>query len=231
MTVASKNLPAPISVSVYTPADRGRPPKSPLPPMLLLHGGNGSDLDLLRFVPSIDKAIAEGRVPPMVIATPSAGRSLYMDFKNGSQRWKTFILSDLLAYLRRELPVSTERRRTFIGGFSMGGLGSLRIAFKHPEVFGAVAALEPAIKPALLWSDVGRRVKFWRPDVVIQPMFGTPVDLDYWAANDPATIAKRDPTSCPSGCTRAARSLAGAMHDVRRWRSGERPGAGTSIRQ
>lgn len=193
ITLRSQNLPNPVQVSIYTPPGDGAA-SSPLPLMLLLHGGNGSDLDLLRFIPSIDRAVAEGRIPPMVIATPSAGRSLYMDFKDGSQRWESFVLADLLPHLRRELGVSAERRGTFIGGFSMGGLGSLRIAFKHPQVFGAVAALEPAVEPALSWSDVGPRVKFWRPDAVIEPMFGTPVDLEYWAANNPATIAKRDPS-------------------------------------
>lgn len=193
VTLSSPNVPGDVSVSIYTPPTHGAASDASLPLMLLLHGGNGSDRDLLRFIPSIDKAIAEGRLPPMVIATPSAGRSLYMDFKDGTQRWEAFILADLLPYLRKELRVSSARRGTFIGGFSMGGLGSLRIAFKHPETFGAVAALEPAIEPALSWSEVGPRVKFWRPDAVIQPMFGTPIDLDYWAANNPATLAKRDP--------------------------------------
>lgn len=193
ISLRSGNLPHEVKVSIYAPAARTVRPNTRLPLMLLLHGGNGSDLDLLRFVPSIDSAIAESRLPPMVIATPSAGRSLYMDFRDGTQRWESFILSDLLPYLRKELSISPVRRDTFIGGFSMGGLGSLRIAFKHPEIFGAVAALEPAIEPALSWSDVGPRVKFWRPDAAIRPMFGTPVDLDYWAANNPATIAKRDP--------------------------------------
>ncbi len=193
VSLRSGHLPHEVNVSVYTPEAHPGRPNAPLPLMLLLHGGNGSDLDLLRFIPSIDRAIAEGRLPPMVVATPGAGRSLYMDFRDGTQRWESFILSDLLSYLRKELAVSPARRDTFIGGFSMGGLGSLRIAFKHPEVFGAVAALEPAIEPALSWADVGPRVKFWRPDAVIQSMFGTPVDLDDWAANNPATIAKRDP--------------------------------------
>lgn len=193
VTLGSGRLPGEVSVSLYRPAPADAAPDEELPLVLFLHGGNGSDLDLLRFVPAIDAAIAEGRLPRMALATPSAGRSLYMDFRDGSQRWESFILSELLPYLRRELPVSRARRRTFIAGLSMGGLGSLRIAFKHPDVFGAVAALEPALEPALSWSDVGPGVKFWRPDAAIQPMFGNPVDLDYWAANNPATIARRDP--------------------------------------
>lgn len=191
--IKSPNLPEEVAVGIYAPPAASVTNAEPLPLVLLLHGGNGSSKDLLRFTPSIDQAITEGRLPPMMIAMPSAGRSLYMDFKDGSQRWETFILADLLPHLRKTLPVSSERNRTFISGLSMGGLGSLRIAFKHPELFAAVASVEPAIEPNLSWSTVGPYVKFWRPDSVLAPMFGTPVDEDYWAANNPATIAKRNP--------------------------------------
>ena len=190
----SPNVPGEVRVSIYTPPRYGEKPGQRYPLMLLLHGGNGSEQDLLRFTSTIDKAVTEGRVPPLVIAMPSARRSLYMDYKDGSQRWETFIISELLAHLRKSLDVSTERRTTFVGGWSMGGLGSLRLAFKHPEIFGAVAALEPAIEPALLWSEIGPRVRFWRSEEVVREMFGSPIDTGYWEANNPATIAKRDPT-------------------------------------
>lgn len=188
--LTSGNVPGEVPVSIYQPSGATA---QPLPLMLFLHGGNGSDQDLLRFIPAIDRAIGEGRLPPLVVAMPSARRSLYMDFKDGSERWETFILSDLLPFLRRRLPVSMDRGGTFVGGISMGGLGSLRLAFKHPETFAAVAALEPAIEPVLSWADVGPRVTFWRSAKVLAPMFGSPIDLDYWAANNPASIAKADP--------------------------------------
>lgn len=191
ITLQSANVPGDIAVSIYTPPEYRQGQTLPL--MLFLHGGNGSDQDLLRYTPAIDAAISTGIIPPLVIATPSAHRSLYMDFKDRSQRWETFIMSELLPHLRGSLAVSTERRHSFIGGISMGGLGSLRLAFKHPDSFAAVAALEPAIEPALSWQDVGPNVKFWRPEKLVQPIFGSPVDLDYWAANNPATIASKDP--------------------------------------
>jgi S-formylglutathione hydrolase len=167
VTLKSNNVPGDVVINIYTPAGHGTA-ADPLPLMLLLHGGNGSSQDLLLFTATIDRAIADGRVPPLVIAMPSARRSLYMDFRDGSQRWETFIVSDLLPHLQRTLNVSASRRDTFIGGYSMGGLGCLRIAFKHPELFAAVAALEPAIEPALSWSEVDPYVKFWRGDKVIE---------------------------------------------------------------
>ena len=191
--LVSPSIPGEVRVSIYMPPGYGGTPGQRYPLLLLLHGGNGSEQDLLRFMPTIDKAVTEGRVPPLVIAMPSARRSLYMDYKDGSQRWETFMIAELLAHLRKSLDVSTERRGTFVGGWSMGGLGSLRLAFKHPDIFAAVAALEPAIEPALSWSEIGPRVRFWRSEAVAREMFGSPIDTEYWEANNPATIAKRDP--------------------------------------
>ncbi|MFX8585765.1 alpha/beta hydrolase-fold protein, partial [Acinetobacter baumannii] len=76
-----------------------------------------------------------GRIPPMVSVMPSAGRSLYMDYRDGSQKWETFILTDLMGAVRRDYNVAKGRLGTFITGISMGGMGSLRLAFKHPELF------------------------------------------------------------------------------------------------
>jgi S-formylglutathione hydrolase len=193
-TLQSSNVPGEVRVGIYTPSGYGQTPGQSYPLMLFLHGGNGSEQDLQYFAPAFDTAVAEGRVPPLVVAMPSAGRSLYMDYRDGSQRWETFIVSELLPHLRKSLDVSAERQQTLIGGVSMGGLGSLRLAFKHPHIFGAVSALEPAIEPALSWREVGPRVRFWRPEEALTKMFGSPIDPEYWAANNPATIAKRDPS-------------------------------------
>lgn len=191
-TLKSDNVPGSVDVSVYTPPQYASG-KKPMPLVIVLHGGNGSSRDLSRFSGVIEREMTAGRLAPMVLAMPSARRSLYMDFKDGSQRWEQFILNDLIPDLRRRLNVADSAERTCIAGISMGGLGALRIAFKHPHLFRAVAALEPAIEPALSWTDVGPAVLFWRPETVLHPIFGNPIDLAYWQDNNPATIASRSP--------------------------------------
>jgi S-formylglutathione hydrolase len=191
--VRSEHVPGEVPVAIYLPNDYEAPGAAAFPLLLLLHGGNGSEQDLLRFTPLIDEAIDSGVLSPLVVAMPGARRSLYMDYRDGSQRWESLILADMLPILRNQLNVSSARERTFVGGWSMGGLGSLRLAFKHPGTFGAVAAVEPAIESALTWGEIGPRVTFWRPIDFMETIFGSPIDKEYWEINNPATIAKRDP--------------------------------------
>jgi S-formylglutathione hydrolase len=191
--LASSHVPGELGVAIYEPPGYDTARAEPYPLLLLLHGGNGSEKDLLFFKSVFDSEIASGRIPPLVIAMPSGRRSLYMDFRDGTERWESFILSDALPFIRRSAHLDAVRARTFIGGVSMGGLGCLRIAFKHPELFAAVLALEPAIEAALEWNGVGPHTRFWRPERVLYPIFGEPVDAAYWALNNPATIASGDP--------------------------------------
>jgi S-formylglutathione hydrolase len=192
-TLLSDHVPGAVPVAIHLPQGYASADAAPFPLLLLLHGGNGNEQDLLRFTGLIDRAIDQGSLAPAVVAMPGARRSLYMDYLDGSELWEIFIIAELLPMLRKNLNVAAGRERTFVGGWSMGGLGSLRLAFKHPDMFAAVAAIEPAIEPALAWKEVGPRVKFWRPEAFTAKIFGSPIDAGYWAANNPATIAKADP--------------------------------------
>lgn len=135
--VETKLVPGPVEYAVLLP-DGYDSVKEALPLLLLLHGGGGDKSFLTRMRPVIDDLWKSGALPPMVVVTPSAGRSFYMDFKDGSQKWETFIVTEFLDHLRANYKVSRERKGTLLFGISMGGMGILRIAFKYPEKFGAL---------------------------------------------------------------------------------------------
>jgi len=202
-TVPSTNVPAPVPITYYLPKnyDANRPERYPL--LIQLHGGGGSNKDMGRRIGDwaehgmgglLDQAIENGLVAPMVSVMPSTGRSFYMNFRDGSQKWEDFVMKDLLLYMRKNFNVVQGREGTFITGISMGGKGSLRMAVKYPEVFQAVASQEPGIEPALAYDDVTLRNKFNWPDTLIKQLYGDPIDKDHWAANNPATIIKKDPS-------------------------------------
>lgn len=189
----SKNVPSPVDLAIYTPPGYDPKRAEPYPLIVQLHGGGGSSENMTTMAESLEKAIKQGLVPAAVSVMPSAGRSFYMDYRDGSQKWETFIVSDLLAKMRAEYNIAKGREGTLITGISMGGMGSLRIAFKHPDIFQAVASMEPGIEPALAYKDIKLRDRFWRDDALFQTIYGKPLDEAYWAANNPATIASADP--------------------------------------
>jgi S-formylglutathione hydrolase len=120
----------------------------------------------------------------------------YLDHPGSKVRWETFIAYDFIAHLRRTYKVGSDRNSTIITGISMGGHGSLRVAFRNPDRFAAVAVLEPAVDPALQLDDVTERNHFFYPPVLksggdasADRFVGTSRDAGLFKANNPANVA------------------------------------------
>lgn len=56
-------------------------------------------------------------------------------------RYGTYLL-EMVEHIRRLLPVSRDRSKTYVGGVGMGGFGALKLAMAHPELFSAVFSIE-----------------------------------------------------------------------------------------
>jgi len=165
----------------------------PLPLLLFLHGSGGDREQLVRFQKQVDEMWASGDLPEMAIVTPSvATGSIYLDSYDGKNKWETFIMTEFLPHLRKTYAVSRDRRTTMISGISMGGFGSFRLGFKHPDTFGALAAMEPGAWPGTTWDEVLDRTKF-RPAARIASFFGDPFDHDRFQRENPASILNNDP--------------------------------------
>ena len=187
--VGTDLVPGPLEYAALTPPDAG---SSPLPLVLLLHGGNGSRDLLSQMRPAIERAWEEERLAPAVVVTPSCRRSFYMNFRDGSERWEDAVLGPIVEEGRRAFGAADDPAATAVVGISMGGMGALRMAFKHPDRFAAVAALEPGIEPALSFGEIELEDRFWRDDALFEQIYGAPVDEEYWAANNPANIVVAD---------------------------------------
>ena len=191
MTLNSELVPGPVEVAVLLPPGFSQQDK-PHRLLLWLHGGGGDDSSYLNreLRPIIEAAWKQGHLPPLVVAVPSARRSFYMDYQDGSEKWESLILNTLLPTLQKKYGLSKGQEGTLIGGYSMGGMGSLRIAFKHPKRFAAVAAIAPAIEPTYQFSDIAPRDREHRNNGIYEEIFGDPVDQTYWQANHPPTLAR-----------------------------------------
>lgn len=184
----SEIVPSPVEYAMVAPD--GFQAMKDLPVVLNLHGGGGSRKRLIDQAPFWEKLWKSNAIPPAIVVMPSVtARGFYMNFKDGSERWEDFVVNDLLNHIRESYPASRDPERTFITGVSMGGMGSLRMAFRYPERFGAVAALEPGIEPILEFKDMQPKHRFWRSDELMQRAYGKPVDPAFWADNNPASMA------------------------------------------
>ncbi|MFX1477065.1 MAG: alpha/beta hydrolase-fold protein [Promethearchaeota archaeon] len=185
-------VPSPIQFDVLFPKNyKVLDKKYPL--MLFLHGGGSNNLLHLKNTgPQIWSMWEKKIVPEMVVVTPFCERCFYMDYKDGSQRWESFIINELIPHLKNEFQVIPDSDRIFIGGISMGGMGSLRMGLKYFDKFGAIVAFEPGIEPAFEWKEVKIEDKFYRPKWLFEKIFGKPFDEDYWNNNNPAYIVREN---------------------------------------
>jgi S-formylglutathione hydrolase len=187
-------VPVPVDYAVLAP--QGFRKRTDLPLVLNLHGGRGSRDNLFAQAGTWDALWASGTIEPAIVVMPTvAERGFYMNTLDGSERWEDLLLGPFLEHLRTTLPATTKPRRTFVIGVSMGGMGALRMAFRRPDLFGAVAAIEPGIAPVLVFADLRPKHRFWRGDELFRNAYGDPVDARYWAANHPPAMAieRRDP--------------------------------------
>lgn len=186
-TLKSDLIPDAVDVGILLPPDYD-PANEPLPLLVFLTSTSAQSLYSERA--KFAAGWKNGTLPRMAVVRPSATRRhLFMDYRDGSQRWETFVLRDMLEAVYARVNVRRDREGTLIAGHSMGGLAALRIAFKHPDRFLAVGVGAAAIAPAYSY-DALEAVDRWWPPATYETAFGTPVDDAYWQANNPLSIVK-----------------------------------------
>lgn len=91
----------------------------------------------------LDRLIAEGKIPPMVVASPDCftalGGSQYVD-SAAVGRYETFVVREFVPWLDRTFRTIPAARHRGVVGKSSGGYGALLLGMKHPDVFGALAS-------------------------------------------------------------------------------------------
>ncbi len=188
--ISSSNLPEAVPYAVVIPP--GYAESGPLPLCVVLMGGGGGRQSLVDSKPLFDQWWSERALAPMVFATPSAGMSYYVEDPAGGVRWDSFLLEDFIPRLRATCKVRGDRASTAIIGISMGGYGALKLAFAHPEQFGAVAAMNPMMEPGFQDSDVGARNRIHHTSGGPARLIGPGRDPELFAANQPANRAREN---------------------------------------
>lgn len=165
------------SCLIYLPPGYDAQPSRRFPVLYWLHGGAGSQREGIWVVNRMDSAMRSGSLPPFIVVLVQGLPDVrYINTKDGTRPVEDVIIRDLLPHIDSTFRTIATRKGRAIEGMSMGGYGTLRLGFKYPELFGAVSALAPSIKPM---SE--------EPEVVREPFGNDPV---FWEEVGPSNIVK-----------------------------------------
>ena len=183
----SRAMGAPVQYCALLPASYDADPKRTYPILYWLHGLGGSAQS---FVDEggwnlVEQMREAGQLGEFIIITPDGDATFFVNSRDGRRPYEDFFLREFMPAMERQYRIHKGREWRGIGGASMGGYGSLHMAFAHPELFGSVSAhfgaLIDRVSPAIL---TGGTMRF------MNRAFGDPFDVRYWDTNNPVRLAE-----------------------------------------
>ena len=182
------------NILVYVPPGYGDDPQRRYPVFYMHDGQNLIDPEhafggiAWQVDETAQRLILAGEVEPLIIVaiynagdkrideyTPVKGVGAKMKSRGGqADRYGRMLIEELKPFIDREYLTRPERQYTGLGGSSLGGLVSLHLGFKRPDIFSRLAVISPAVwwannqiireaakideRIALrIWLDIGRR--------------------------------------------------------------------------
>ncbi len=135
-----------------------------------------------------------GALPEFLVVAVDGGNSFFVNAPGG--RYEDLVTRDLVAHVESTFRVVAGRKGRALLGVSMGGYAALRIAFTSPGFASAVATHSAMLLEAIPSADQG--AGRWHMAAFTE-VFGSPVDADLWARNDPLRLAATaEPTTAPA---------------------------------
>ncbi len=136
---------------VYLPP--GYDPEQQYPIMIWLHGALQDEQDFLTILKPLDRGMACGEVPRMIMAAPDGSLTGDPGFftagsfflNSAAGRFQDYILGDVWGFVQQHFPIRPERQAHILAGASMGGFGVFNLGFKARTHFGGLVGIFPAI--------------------------------------------------------------------------------------
>ena len=133
----------------------------------------------------LDGLRSQQQLGEFLLITPDAGRSFYLNSRDGRTRYEDFFIREFVPAMERRFRIEADRATRGISGLSMGGFGALHFGLKYPETFGSVSAHSAALmeKPPEAMTN-GARMGF------LSDVFGYPLDRAFWERQSIFTAAR-----------------------------------------
>lgn len=160
-------------------------PGERLPVLYLLPGGMSNPADTQERANALRQAIAHR----LIVVSPNAGSSWYSNAKHAQNaRWEDAITGDLVRDVESRFPVLIGRQHRGLAGVSMGGYGAVKLALKHPELYGFAASMGGAFDVTRRWPNLFNPGQSWSEWIIFGFRPGTRMDEDVFALLDHAAL-------------------------------------------
>jgi S-formylglutathione hydrolase FrmB len=153
-TFASGVLRREMSYLAYVPSGYDDATKR-YPTLYMLHGSGGDVAEWMNIglFGAADRLIEAGAIAPLVIVLPEGDQEYWVDHvvdaKTGAngEKWGTYTAREVTATIDARYRTVADPSGRAIGGLSMGGHGAMQLAMNFPEVWTAVGAHSPSLRP------------------------------------------------------------------------------------
>jgi len=133
-------------------------PGERLPVLYLLPGGMSNPADTEERADAVKQAVAER----LIIVSPDSGFSWYTNAKHkDNARWEDAIAGDLVRDVDSRFATLKGREHRGLAGVSMGGYGAVKLALKHPELYGFAASMSGSYDVTRRWPNLFNPGQSW----------------------------------------------------------------------
>ena len=153
LTMESKYLDKKVPYIVYLPKGYGDGSEHPV--WYGLHSFSMNETMWVNngIAEAADELIDSGEIEPLIMVFPFVKEAslkeieadINDDGKLDERNVDKFISAELIPYIDSQYFTVTSQDGRFIGGFSMGGMMALRIAFHHTDLFSKVGGYSPGV--------------------------------------------------------------------------------------
>ncbi len=116
------------------------PPSKDFPVLYLLHGAFDDGFTWIKRTNICELVDTYG----IAVVLPDAGNSFYINAEHGYPFF-SYLTEELYEYVQEILPVTKDPKKTFIGGCSMGGYGSLNAVLKTTNKYSKAVLFSSAV--------------------------------------------------------------------------------------
>jgi S-formylglutathione hydrolase FrmB len=176
---------------VILPPGYGQDANRRYPVLYYLHGLGDNEQMFVRSggFNLVEELWYRHEIGDFILVTPAGYASFFMNSHDAHFRYDDFFLQEFMPWIESHYRIAARRESRSIGGISMGGYGALRMAFLHPQLFGAVNAQSGALMERLPAISVNSSPESGRLRL-LGNVFGSPPDPSFWDRNNPITIAR-----------------------------------------